>query len=267
MTFPFRRVRHLLVDLDGVVYRGETALPGAAEFLQFLHRRGITFRLVTNNATLTPAQFLQKLGRMGIEIGEDEIFTSSLATGMFLKEQADGTHTAYVIGEDGLKQAVQQAGLDLVTDDPDWLIVGLDRSVTYDILARGALAVERGARFVGTNPDLSYPTEQGLLPGAGSLIGVIQDASGVAPTIIGKPKPLLLELAMKSLDGTLTDTAMLGDRLDTDIEAAQSLGMPSILVLTGVSTRGDLAGSAIQPDLVVDDLAGLMRQWDTRDPA
>jgi HAD superfamily hydrolase (TIGR01457 family) len=261
MTLPFRRIRHLLIDLDGVIYRGETALPGAREFVHMLHDQAISFRLVTNNATLTPAQYVDKLGRMGIEVSESEVFTSALATGMFLKQERNGTRTAYVVGEEGLRQAVRDAGLDLVPDNPDWVVVGLDRQVTYGDLAEASLAVERGARFVGTNPDLSYPTEDGLLPGAGSLIGVIEATTRVQPRIIGKPEPLMLQLAMHSLGGSLENTAMLGDRLDTDIEAAARFGMLSILVLTGVSTRADLESFPTKPTLVVENLADLMRQW------
>jgi 4-nitrophenyl phosphatase len=255
---PLDRIRTLLIDLDGVLYRGNTALPGAEKFIASLRGRGIAFRLVTNNATLTPQQYVEKLAAMGVEVEPGEVFTSALATGMYLRDHREGTETALVVGETGLRQAVSESGLRLVDEGGDWVVVGLDRTATYEKLAAAALALERGARFVGSNPDTSFPTERGLVPGAGALLAALTATTGRAPVVIGKPQPLMLELAMRDAGGTLQDTAMLGDRLDTDIAAAERVGMPSILVLTGVSTRADLAGTATPPDLVVESLPELM---------
>jgi 4-nitrophenyl phosphatase len=254
-------VRRLLIDLDGVLYRGNTPLSDAPQFISWLRRRGISFRLVTNNATLTPEQYVNKLDSMGIQVGSDEIVTSALATGMYLRDHRDGTATAQVIGEAGLRAAAEGSGLRLVDEGGDWVVVGLDRTVTYEKLARASLALERGARFVGSNPDTSFPTERGLVPGAGALLATLVATTGRQPVVIGKPEPLMLELAMNSAGGTLQDTAMLGDRLDTDIAAARRLGMTSVLVLTGVSTRADLTGTPTPPDLVVDTLTQLMDTW------
>lgn len=261
MTIALGRIRHLLVDLDGVIYRGDTVLPGAQDFLDFLRRRGVSFRLVTNNATRTPQQAVEKLAGMGIKAQAGEIFSSAMATGIYLREHVDGTRTALVVGETGLRQAVEQSGLRLVDEDGDWVVVGLDRQATYDTLARAALALEKGARFVGSNPDTSFPTERGLVPGAGALLAALVATTGRQPTVIGKPQPLLLELAMKDCCGTLDDTAMLGDRLDTDIAAAERIGMKAVLVLTGVSTRADLENTSTPPDLVVENLPRLMDTW------
>ncbi len=255
------RIRHLLIDLDGVLYRGNTALPGAQEFIAFLRRKGIPFRLVTNNSSRTPEQAVQKLAGIGIEAQAGEIFSSALATGIYLREHVDGTETAQVVGEAGLRQAVEKSGLRLVEEGGDWVVVGLDRKATYEMLARAALALEGGARFVGSNPDSSFPTERGLVPGAGALLAALVTTTGREPTVIGKPHPLLLELAMKDCGGTLNDTAMLGDRLDTDIAAAERIGMKSILILTGVSTRSDLEKTSTPPDLVVENLQQLMDAW------
>jgi 4-nitrophenyl phosphatase len=255
-------IRHLLIDLDGVLYVGTTALPGASEFIGWLRGRGIAFRLVTNNATLTPAGYVRKLGAMGIDVGEDEVFTSALATALYLRKQR-GMQSAYVIGEEGLLEALHGAQVQLEVDHPDWVIVGLDRKLTYDKLAKAALALQRGARFLGTNPDRSLPTEGGLVPGAGAIQAALTAATGIQPTMIGKPEPLMLELAMSQLGGNLRDTAMLGDRLDTDIQGAVALGIPSILVLTGVSSRADIEASPSKPTDVVENLAALMQQWAT----
>jgi 4-nitrophenyl phosphatase len=260
VTFAVGRIRHLLIDLDGVLYVGTTPLPCAHEFIGWLRTRGISFRLVTNNATLTPRGYVAKLGAMGIQVEEDEVFTSALATALYLRKQR-GIQSAYVIGEQGLIEALNGAQVELDSERPDWVVVGLDRTLTYEKLATGALALQRGARFLGTNPDASLPTEDGLVPGAGAIQAALTAATGLRPTVIGKPEPLMLELAMAQLGGSLGDTAMVGDRLDTDIQAAAALGIPSILVLTGVSSRQDIDTSPVQPTVVIENLASLMQLW------
>jgi 4-nitrophenyl phosphatase len=255
------RVRALLIDLDGVLYRGTTALVGAADFIAFLRARGIAFRLITNNATLTPDQYVAKLGGMGIPVGRDELFTSALATALYLQRQGAAGESAFVVGEDGLRDALTAVGIRLDGHNPQWVVVGLDRGLTYEKLATASLAVAQGAHFVGSNPDRSFPTEAGLVPGAGALLAVVTATTGVSPTVIGKPQPLMFELAMEALGVTPGETVMLGDRLDTDIEGAAGVGLQSIMVLTGVSTRADLDGSIVQPSLVVDDLPALIAAW------
>jgi 4-nitrophenyl phosphatase len=264
MGLPFERIKHLLVDLDGVIYRGTVPLKAAPEFVTWLRHRHIAFRLVTNNATLTPQQYRAKLAAMGIAVEADEIFTSSLATALYLQEQGQAGKSACVIGEEGLRQALVDAGIRIVEESPDWVIVGLDRDLTYAKLATAALAINAGARFLGTNPDTSFPSERGLVPGAGAILAALTATTGVRPIVVGKPQPLMLQLAMKSMGGAEHDTAMLGDRLDTDIAAAAAVGIPSILVLTGVSARADLPASPVQPTLVVNDLDELIHTWLTR---
>lgn len=260
-SFPFARVRHLLIDLDGVIYRGATALPGAPEFIGWLHNEGITARLVTNNATLTPPQYVAKLANMGIEVSPDEVFTSALATALYLREQGQQDKSAYVIGQDGIVDALREIGMRITDERPDWVVAGLDRGLTYQKLTIASLAIEHGSGFIGTNPDTSFPTERGLEPGAGAILASIAATTGISPVIIGKPRPLMLELAMHQMGATAGDTAMLGDRLDTDIAAADAAHVASILVLTGVSKRDEVASSPYQPDLVVSNLPELMRVW------
>jgi 4-nitrophenyl phosphatase len=262
--FPFGRVRHLLVELDGVLYRGNAAIPGARDFIVWLHARRISFRLVTNNATLTPGQYREKLAAMGIEASEDEFFTSSLATAAYLETQGAKGQTALVVGEDGLRQALEDSGMQLVDSHAQWVVAGLDRTLTYQKLATASLALEAGAKFVGTNPDTSFPVEAGLVPGAGAILAALSATTGKEPVVIGKPEPAMLELAMEHLGAGRQDTAMLGDRLDTDILAAQRVGIPSILVLTGVSTSAELERGDIKPDLVVENLPALMDLWQAR---
>jgi 4-nitrophenyl phosphatase len=261
MPFSLNNLHHLLIDLDGVLFRGTTALPGATSFISWLREKGIAFRLVTNNATLTPQQYVEKLGEMGIEIEIREVFTSALATALYLRREGANGHTAYAIGETGLLSALAGAGIRITDAAPDWVVAGLDRTLTYEKLATAVLAINAGARFVGTNPDTSLPTERGLLPGAGAIQAALTAATGVQPTVVGKPQPLMTQLALEDLGRTVDETAMLGDRLNTDIQGAAAVGMRSIMVLTGVSTRAELAVSAVQPDLVVETLSELMAVW------
>lgn len=264
-SFRFSTVRALLIDLDGVLYRGATALPGATQFVALLRERGLPFRLITNNATLTPEQYVARLGALGIAVQPDELFTSALATALYLRDRGAEQERAYVIGEDGLRAALSDIGMTLTERDPHWVVVGLDRHATYEQLATASLAVQRGARFVGSNPDRSFPTEAGLVPGAGALQEVIAVTTGVQPTVVGKPHPLMFELALDHLGTSREETVMLGDRLDTDIAGAAGAGLRSIMVLTGVSTRADLEGSEVQPDLVVEDLPRLIDRWYERE--
>jgi 4-nitrophenyl phosphatase len=261
VAVPFKQIRHLLIDLDGVLFVGSTALPDAPAFIDWLRNREITFRLVTNNATLTPEQYVAKLEGMGIAVEPAEVFTSALATAIYLQREGAEGQTAYVVGEAGLKTALQGVGLRLSDRHPDWVVAGLDRQLTYESLAVACLAIRAGARFVGTNPDTSLPTERGLVPGAGAIQAALVAATGVTPVVIGKPQPTMLQLAMDQLGGTLEDTAMLGDRLDTDIDGAHALGMQSILVLTGVSTRKEAAHSTRPPTLIVESLTQFMSEW------
>lgn len=251
----------MLIDLDGVLYTGMTPLPDASAFVSWLRNEGISFRLVTNNATLMPAQYVDKLAGMGISVHQEEVFTSALATARYLAELDNPPKRATVIGEQGLISALENAGISVVDDDPQYVVAGLDRKLTYDKLTRATLAIRAGASFVGTNPDRSLPTERGLLPGAGSILAALTAATDVRPVIVGKPEPLMFHMAAEQLGGDTEDTVMLGDRLDTDIEGAAAAGFRSILVLTGVSTREDLAASAVRPDLVVDSLSDLMAAW------
>ncbi len=249
--------------MDGVLFRGGTPLPGANEFLGFLHTKGIGYMLTTNNSTLTPEANAERLAGMGIRVSSEAILTSSMATADYLTELDAAGERALVIGEDGLKRPLTAAGIRVVDDyrDTQWVVTGLDRAVTYDHLRNACLALERGARFVATNADTSLPVEEGLVPGAGAIQAALTATTGIQPTVIGKPEPRMLLSAMRTIDADPSGTAVLGDRLDTDIQSAQRAGLRSILVLTGVTTADDLKASATQPTRVVTDLPELMASW------
>ena len=240
-----------------MIYIGNTPLPGVPEFFATLHRLGLRYTLLTNNSTLTTAQFVAKVRRMGVPASDAEVLTSAEATGAFLADQAPRGTGVYVIGETGLREAVRARGFDLESDRPDFVVVGMDRQLTYEQLTRGLNYIVGGAGFIGSNADTTLPTEHGLIPGCGAILAALSACSGVAPTIIGKPEPRMLELAMRRLGASRGSTAMVGDRLDTDIVAGARAGVATILVTTGISTREQALASPVKPDLVVDDLFGL----------
>jgi len=256
-----RALKHVVIDMDGVLYRGSEPIAGTAEFLDFLRRQGIGLMLATNNATRTPQQFVDKLTGMGVAVEPGEILTSSLATASYLAGiTARGTRV-FVVGQEGLRMALRQAGFELVEEDAEYVVAGMDFEICYPKLAEATLQIRAGATFIGTNPDKTFPSERGILPGAGSLLAFLEASTGVTPTIIGKPETAMMEQAMEQMGAVPAAAAVLGDRLETDILAGQQAGMATLLVLTGVTTQQMLAESEIQPDLVFDDVAHLHAAW------
>lgn len=254
-------IRSLIVDMDGVLYRGTEVIPGTREFLQFLRGRGIRFTLATNNATRTPQQFVDKLASMGVLAEPGEILTSALATAGYLAEIAPSGARVFVVGQDGLRAAVRDKGFALVEENADYVVAGMDFTICYEDLAQASLQIRAGARFIGTNPDKTFPSERGILPGAGSLLAFLEAASGVEPIIVGKPETAMMEQAMALMDARPGDTAVLGDRLETDILAGRRAGLLTVLVLSGITDRDTLSGSEYQPDLIYDDVKDLHAHW------
>jgi 4-nitrophenyl phosphatase len=251
-----------LLDMDGVLYRGSEPLPGVNELLALFARRGIAYACVTNNAMLTPQQYEAKLAAMGIAIPAAHVITSPVATRRYLETQAPRGTTAYYVGMEGLRVALFGDGY-FVLDEraPQFVVVGLDMEMTYAKMRTACLAIRGGARFVGTNPDATLPTEAGIVPGAGSLLALLRAATDAAPFVIGKPAPTMLHAAIDLLGAEARRTLVIGDRLDTDIAGAKAAGLASALVLTGVATPESLADSAIQPDGVYADLPAIVAAW------
>ncbi len=254
-------IRHLIIDMDGVLYRGNQAIPGTAGFLDLLRERGIGFVLATNNSTKTPEQYTAKLADMGVTVHPGEVLTSAQATAGYLAGIARPGARVFVVGMDGLWTALRQAGFTLVEEEAEYVVVGMDFRVCYERLAQATLQIRAGARFIGTNPDLTFPSERGIIPGAGALLAFLQAATGVAPIVIGKPETAMIDQALARLGASAATAAILGDRLETDILAGQRAGMRTLLVLSGVTDRTMLARSEIQPDLVFDDVAHLHAVW------
>jgi glycerol 3-phosphatase-2 len=246
-----------LFDLDGVLYRGDEAVPYAAESVGRLRELGKGIAFVTNNSSRTPEAVAAKLAAVGVPATADDVETSALTTAHLLA--ARGIATAFVVGEEGVRHALTDAGLTVVDGDPatvEAVVVGLDRSVDYDKLRTASVLVERGATLIATNADASFPSEDAQAwPGAGALLAVIETTTGVRAEVVGKPHAPLLRAAHERAGGGRP--LLIGDRLDTDIAGAIALGWDSLLVLTGIAARADLDASASRPTHVGEDLRSL----------
>ncbi len=249
---------HLIIDMDGVLYRGRAAIPGAGDFIESLRARGIGFVLATNNSTRTPQQYVDKLAGMGVTVYPHEVLTSALATADYLRGVAPPGARVFIVGQDGLRAALQEAGFTLVEEGAEYVIVGMDDAVCYDRLAEATLQIRAGAQFIGTNPDKTFPSERGIVPGNGASLAFLEAATGVAPTVIGKPERAMIEQALARLGAEAATTAIIGDRLETDILAGRRNGLHTILVLSGITDREMLAESDVQPDWVFESVAGLV---------
>jgi len=249
-------------DMDGVLYRGDELLPGVGDLFNALVLRERRYILATNNSMASPADYVRKLAALGIQVAEEDILTAGTATRDFLIEQLAPDASIFVIGMPALRdQLFGDTGFRPVQygeEQPAAVVVGLDLEFTYAKLRAASEAIRNGARFIATNADATLPTEQGLVPGAGSIVAAVAIASGVQPKIIGKPEPFVLEKALQHIGVTAARSVMIGDRLDTDIAAGHRAGMLTVLVLTGVSTREEIPRSAILPDLVFTDLPAML---------
>lgn len=245
-----------LIDLDGTMYRGKELIAEAVSFIQGLKERGIPYLFVTNNSSRTPKQVADKLQNFGIEATEDTVFTTSMATANYIFERQPQA-SIFVIGEEGIRQALEEKGFQFAGEHADYVVSGIDRDINYEKLATACLAVRNGATFISTNGDIAIPTERGLLPGNGSLTSVISVSTQTIPTFIGKPESIIMEQALKVLGTDKAETLMVGDNYDTDIKAGMNAGLDTLLVHTGVTTKALLTGYEQQPTYVVDTL----NQW------
>lgn len=244
-----------LIDLDGTLYKGTQPIPAAQAFIRNLQERQIPYLLVTNNTTRTPEMIQEMLAsQCQIKTPLETIYTATQATRDYMIDLGLG-ETAYIIGETGLKTALTQAGFSQKEQAPAYLVVGLDRQVTYEQLAIATQAIQGGAHFIGTNPDLNIPTEKGLLPGAGSLLAFLEAATRVSPVIIGKPQSIIMTKALTRLGVQPEDAIMVGDNYLTDIQAGINQHMDTLLVLTGFTQKEDLKNLPIPPTYVLDSLA------------
>ena len=254
-----RPIESWLMDMDGVLVREEHAVPGADRFLASLREQGTPFLLLTNNSIYTRRDLAARLRASGLDVPEESIWTSALATARFLEDQRpDGS--AFVIGEAGLTTALHDAGYTLTDRHPDYVVLGETRTYSFERITRAIRLICDGARFIATNPDTTGPTPDGPLPATGSVAALISRATGVDPYYVGKPNPLMMRSALNALDAHSETTAMIGDRMDTDIVSGLEAGLETILVLTGLTTREEAEAHPYRASRVVESVADLVEE-------
>ena len=252
-----RPVETWLTDMDGVLVHEETPIPGAAEFLEALKKHERPFLVLTNNSIFTPRDLRARLLMSGIDVPEDAIWTSALATAQFLLDQRPGG-SAYVVGEAGLTTALHDVGYVMTDRNPDYVVLGETRTYSFEAITRAIRLIEGGARFIATNPDVSGPSAAGLLPATGSVAALISTATGQKPYFIGKPNPLMMRSALNRLEAHSETTVMIGDRMDTDIISGLEAGIRTVLVTTGSTTPAMIDTFPYRPTRVVDSIADLV---------
>ncbi len=246
-----------LTDMDGVLVHEGLALPGAAEFLQRLVDRQRRFLVLTNNSIFTPRDLSARLLRSGLQVPEESIWTSALATADFLASQLPGG-SAFVVGEAGLTTALHEVGYTLTDTDADYVVLGETRTYSFESITRAIRLVERGARFIATNPDVTGPSPEGPLPATGAVAAMITKATGAEPYFVGKPNPMMFRSALNRIDGHSESTTMVGDRMDTDIVAGIEAGLDTVLVLTGSTKADDVTRFPFRPGRIMDSIADVI---------
>lgn len=257
---PLPPIKALILDMDGVLWRGDQAIGDLASIFRSLHQHGLRVVLATNNATQTVTDYQSKLRRFGVMVEEWQIVNSSQAAAHYLKSRFPEGGNIYVVGEAGLKDTLSSQGFEQADQNVVAVVVGLDRTLTYEKLLRATLLIRDGALFIGTNPDRSLPLPEGLGPGAGAILAALEAATGVSPVVIGKPAPEMYRVALERLGTQPQETMVVGDRLETDIAGAQAIGCWTALVLTGVSTVEAAHAWKPEPDWIEANLAGVIER-------
>lgn len=249
-------IEHYLLDMDGVIVRGTTLIPGAADFLQGLRTQGKSFLILTNNSLYTPRDLQMRLSYIGLDVPSEAIFTSALATAQFLHAQRPAG-TAYVIGESGLTTALHDIGYILTDQEPEYVVLGETNTYSFERITRAIRFVSAGARFIATNPDVNGPGEGGVVPGTGAVAALISAATGVRPYYVGKPNPLMMRTALRTLAAHSENSVMIGDRMDTDIIAGLESGLRTLLVLTGVTSHEQVEHFPYRPTWIRESVADI----------
>lgn len=251
-----------LTDMDGVLVREHEALPGAAELLEQWRRKDLPHLVLTNNSIFTARDLSARLRHSGLVVPENSIWTSALATATFLAGQiapeSNAQGTCYVVGEAGLTTALHEAGFIMTETNPDYVVVGETRNYSFEAITRAVRLINNGARFIVTNPDATGPSAEGVMPATGAIASLITKATGREPYVVGKPNPMMFRSALNHLGAHSMQTAMIGDRMDTDIVAGMEAGMHTILVLSGLSSRADVADFPFRPNRIIDGVFELL---------
>jgi NagD protein len=245
------------MDMDGVLVHEEHAIPGADQWIMRLREQGTPFLVLTNNSIYTRRDLAARLRASGLDVPEESIWTSALATARFLENQRPGG-SAFVIGEAGLTTALHAAGYTMTERNPDYVVLGETRTYSFERITQAIRLIDSGARFIATNPDATGPTLEGPLPATGSVAALISRATGVDPYFIGKPNPLMMRSALNAIDAHSETTAMIGDRMDTDIVSGLEAGMETILVLSGLTTRPEAERYPYRAARIIDSVADLL---------
>ena len=246
-----RNAKGFICDMDGVIYHGNKILPGVKEFVEWLYRENKQFLFLTNNSGKTPKELQEKLARMGLDVDEHHFYTSALATAEFISRQSPGAH-AFVIGEPGLYNALYEKGITLDDTNPDYVVIGESPNYNYDNICKAVQLVQKGARLIGTNYDLTGPTEQGIMPACRAFVKPIELVTGKEAYYIGKPNPLMMRTGLNMLGVHSSEAVMIGDRMDTDIVTGIESGLDTVLVLSGVSTRETVKLFPYRPRLILN---------------
>lgn len=251
-----KTIKNFIIDMDGVLVRGRELIPGADKFIQRLQKLKKEYLVLTNNPLYTTRDLAHRLQTSGLDIPPERIFTSAQATAQFLHSQRPNGK-AFVIGESGLTDAIYAINYVITDIDPDYVVLGETNAYNYEVITKAVRLIEEGARFIATNPDVSGPSEQGTVPACGAMAALIEKATGKAPFFVGKPNPWMMRSALNYLDVHSEDTAMVGDRMDTDIVSGVESGMRTILVLTGVTRQTDVDNFPYRPTWIVDSVADI----------
>ena len=254
-----RNKQGYISDMDGVIYHGNCILPGVKEFVDWLYKEDKPFLFLTNSSERSPLELRQKLSRMGLDVDESHFYTSALATAKFLAEQAPGC-SANVIGAPGLVNALYDAGITMNDVNPDYVVVGETDSYNYNMIIKAVQLINKGARLVGTNPDMTGPSEMGIIPACQALVAPIALATGKTPYFVGKPNPLMMRTGLKMLNVHSADAVMIGDRMDTDIVAGMESGLMTALVLSGVSTVENINVFSYRPSIILNGVGDIARK-------
>ena len=252
-----RPIESWLMDMDGVLIHEQAVIPGAERFVGRLRELGRPFLVLTNNSMYTPRDLAARLAGIGLHLPEERIWTSAMATANFLHSQRP-EGSAFVVGEAGLTTALHAIGYTLTEHDPDYVVLGETRTYSFERISRAIRLVAAGARFIATNPDPTGPTPDGPLPATGSVAALVSRATGVEPYFVGKPNPLMMRSALNAIDAHSESSAMVGDRMDTDVVSGLEAGMHTVLVLTGITSRSDADRFPYRPSRIVESIADLV---------
>lgn len=254
----FNEKKGFICDMDGVIYHGEVLLPGVKEFVDWLYEQDKKFLFLTNASSRTPKELQQRLSRMGLDVDESHFYTSALATAHFIAGQMPGA-TAYVVGDPGLYNALYEVGITPNEVDPDYVVIGETVNYNFDTIKKAMRHVMNGARLIATNPDMTGPSDDGILPACKALVAPVEQTTGKTAYYVGKPNPLMMRTGLKMLGVHSAESCMIGDRMDTDIIAGVESGMTSVLVLSGVSSRSTIEQFPFRPTVVLNGVGDIPR--------